>query len=216
MKVLSTIALAAAAAAAAFVFAAPNIQAQSFSIGLRGTGTVPTGSFADTSSSTVIEGAKNGFGYGLDVGVGLGMFGVYGGFDHIKFDCETTTCTSAGKYTLQGVSVGVKLSPVTVAMFRPFVKGGVTFNDLQRGYGSSSSSTLTTDKTPGYELGVGADYSFLGLLSLTPQVRYVGQKLKAKIPGVSSPDAVGQSVNYLSFDLGLSVHSPFSSMHRSR
>ena len=208
MKVFSTILL----ASVAFVSTTPSTQAQSLSFGLRGTGSVPTGSFADdqtSSSSTVIEGAKNGFGYGLDVGVGLGMFGVYGGFDHIKFDCETTTCTSAGKYTLQGVSAGVKLSPVAVAMFRPFVKGGVTFNDLQSGYGGSSGNALTTDKTPGYELGVGADYSFLGLLSLTPQVRYVGQKLKAKIPGVNAPDAEGQSVNYLSFDLGLTVHSPF-------
>jgi hypothetical protein len=100
-------------------------------------------------------------------------------------------------------------------MFRPFVKAGVTFNDLQRGYGSSngtSTNTLTTDKTPGYELGAGADLSFMGLFSLVPQVRYVGQKLKAKIPGVSSPNAEGQSVNYLSFDLGLSVHTPFGSM----
>jgi Outer membrane protein beta-barrel domain len=215
MKVLSAIAL----ASATFVLATPSIQSQSISIGMRGTGSIPTGSFSDTQTSsdaTVIAGAKNGFGYGLDVGLGLGMFGVYGGFDHIKFDCETTTCTSNGKFTLQGVAVGVKLSPVSVAMFRPFVKAGVTFNDLQRAYGASSSSTLTTDKTPGYELGAGADLSFMGLFSLVPQVRYVGQKLKAKIPGVSAPAAEGQSVNYLAFDLGLSVHSPFGSMRRAR
>ena len=208
MKVTSGILIAALATLAA----SPNIRAQSFSIGLRGTGSVPTGSFADdqsTTSSTVIEGAKNGFGYGLDVGIGLGMFGVYGGFDHIKFDCETTTCTSDGKYTLQGVTVGVKLSPPAMSMLHPFIKGGVTFNDLEGGYGSSSSNRLTTNRTPGYELGAGADISFLGLLSLTPQLRYIGQKLKAKIPGVSSPNAEGQSVNYVSFDLGLSVHSPF-------
>ena len=208
MKTLSLIAL----VSAAVVFVPPNAQAQLLSIGLRGTGALPAGSFSDaqtSSNATLIEGAKNGFGYGLDVAVGLGMFGVYGGFDHIKFDCETTTCTSDGKFTLQGVSVGVKLSPASVGMFRPFVKGGVTFNDLQRGYGTSSSSTLTTDKTPGYELGAGADLSFMGLFSLVPQVRYIGQKLKAKVPGVSSPNAEGQSVNYLAFDLGLSVHTPF-------
>ncbi len=211
MKVLSTIALA-SAAAAAFVFTTPSIQAQSFSIGLRGTGSVPTGSFAAAQSSSdtsLVEGAKNGFGYGLDVGIGLGMFGVYGSFDHIKFDCATATCRTDGKYTLQGVTVGVKLSPVSVSLIRPFVKAGVTFNDLQGGYGGSSSNRLTTDKTPGYELGAGADFSFMGLFSLVPQVRYIGQKLKTKVPGVSSPSAVGQSVNYLAFDLGLSVHSPF-------
>ncbi len=214
MKMLSAIAL----GSVALVLATPSIQSQSISLGLRGTGSIPTGSFADTQTSsdaTLIQGAKTGYGYGLDVGLGLGMFGLYGGFDHIRFDCETTTCTSNGKFTLQGVAVGVKLSPASVAMFRPFVKAGVTFNDLQRGYGSSngtSTNTLTTDKTPGYELGAGADLSFMGLFSLVPQVRYVGQKLKAKIPGVSSPNAEGQSVNYLSFDLGLSVHTPFGSM----
>jgi len=211
MKLLSATSI----AAAALLFINPGIQAQSISIGLRGTGSVPTGAFADaqtSSDATLIEGAKTGYGYGLDVGLGLGMFGVYGGFDHIKFDCETTTCTSNGKFTLQGVAVGVTLSPVSVSMLRPFVKAGVTFNDLQRGYGSgygSSSNTLTTDKTPGYELGVGANLSLMGLFSVVPQVRYIGQKLKAKVPGVSSPNAEGQSVNYLSFDLGLSVHTPF-------
>ncbi len=207
-----------AAAMLAIIVLAPSARAQSLSFGLRGTGSVPTGSFADNQSSTnaaVIEGAKNGFGYGLDVGIGLGMFGVYGGFDHIKFDCETTTCSSAGKYTLQGVTVGVKLSPPGMGLVRPFIKGGVTFNDLEGGYGSSSSNTLTTDRTPGYEVGAGADLGFMGLLSLTPQVRYVGQKLKAKIPGVTSPNAEGQSVNYLAFDLGLSVHTPSLSMRRS-
>jgi len=199
----------------AFVFLAPTAQAQSIWVGLRGTGSIPTGSFADNQTSsdqTLIEGANTGYGYGLDAGASLGMFGVYGGFDHIKFDCETNTCTSTCKFTLQGVAVGVKLSPVSVSILRPFVKAGVTFNDLTRGYGggySSGTNTLTTDKTPGYELGAGADLSFMGLFSVVPQVRYVGQKLKAKVPGVSSPNAEGQSVNYLSFDLGLAVHTPF-------
>lgn len=206
-------------AALALLLLAPLLRAQSFSVGLRGTGSIPTGSFAEdetSSNSALIEGAKNGFGYGIDLAAGLGMFGVYGGFDHIKFDCETTTCQSDGKYTLQGVAVGVKLSPPAMSLLRPYIKGGVTFNDLRGGYGGSSSNRLTTDKTPGYELGLGADLSLMGLLSLTPQVRYVGQKLKARVPGVTSPDAEGQSVNYLSFDLGLSVHSPFQSMGRSR
>lgn len=193
-----------------------SLSAQWISFGLRGTGSIPTGSFAEAQTSTdpnapVIEGAKNGFGYGLDVGLGIGMFGLYGGFDHVKFDCETATCKAAGKYTLQGVTVGVKLAPSTASMFRPFVKGGVTFNDLKGGYGSASSSNpLSTDKTPGYEFGAGADLSLMGLVSVTPQVRYIGQNLKAKIPGVTNTATeMNQGVNYVSFDLGLSVHTPF-------
>lgn len=204
-----------AVAVLAVALMAPAGRAQSFSVGLRGTGSIPTGSFADDKSSTstaLIEGAKTGFGYGLDVGLGFGAIGLYGGFDQIKFDCETATCQSDGEYTLQGVTVGVKLTPGQAARFRPFLKGGVTFNNLKGGYGGSSSNRLTTDKAPGFEVGVGGDLGLLGLVSITPQLRYVGQNLKAKIPGVTAPTANAQSVNYFTFDLGLSVHTPFGGM----
>ena len=196
--------------------AVASLHAQSFSLGLRGTGSFPTGTFSETAASSasanaaVIQGAKSGFGYGLDVGLSLPLIGIYAGFDHVQFDCETTTCQNNGKYTLQGVTAGVKLSPMGGSMIRPFVKGGVTFNDLAGGYGASASNTLTTDKAPGYEVGVGADVSLLGIVSLTPQARYIGQNLKAKIPGVTvTTTQTGTAVNYFSFDLGLSVHTPF-------
>jgi len=204
-----------AAVVLSLLLLASLLPAQSFSIGLRGTGGLPTGSFAQatTSSSTnnvLIAGAKNGFGYGLDVGVGIGPLGVYGGFDQIHFDCETSTCQTDGKYTLHGVTVGAKLAMPLMSQLRPYVKGGVTFNDLEGGYGGSSSNRLSTDKSPGYELGAGLDYSLAGLVSLTPQLRYIGQNLKAKIPGVTITTATTeQGVNYFTFDLGLSVHTPF-------
>jgi opacity protein-like surface antigen len=200
--------------ALSLVLIASTSSAQSISVGLRGTGSIPTGSFAEeqsTGSATLIEGAKNGFGYGLDVGLGLGMFGLYGGFDQIKFDCEAASCQQDGEYTLQGVTAGVKLMPPLLSRFRPFVKGGVTFNNLKGGYGGSSSNRLSTDKTPGYEIGIGGDYSLLGLISVTPQVRYVGQNLKARVPGVTTPTtATEQGVSYFTFDLGLTVRTPFA------
>ncbi|MEO6526697.1 MAG: outer membrane beta-barrel protein [Gemmatimonadaceae bacterium] len=190
-------------------------SAQSISFGLRGTGSFPTGSFAENSSTTntaVIQGAKSGFGYGAEIGLSLGPIGAYGSFDHINFDCETTTCTSDGKYTLQGVTAGLRLSLPVASRFRPFIKGGVTFNDLEGSYGSSSTSNgLTTEKNPGYELGLGADYNLLGLISITPQARYIGQNLKRKVPGVTNTATTPNSgVNYFTFDLGLSLHTPFS------
>jgi opacity protein-like surface antigen len=190
-----------------------SLSAQSISIGLRGTGSFPTGSFAKQEATTndeVITGAKSGFGYGLDLGLGLGPIGIYAGFDHINFDCQTETCQTDGEYTLQGVTAGVKLAMPMVSRFRPFVKGGVTFQDLKGGYGSSSSNVLTAERTPGYEVGVGLDYSLLGIVSLTPQARYIGQKFKPKIPGVVTPETSNaQGANYFTFDLGLSLHTPF-------
>jgi opacity protein-like surface antigen len=204
-----------AAAAPSFLLLASSLPAQSFSIGLRGTGGLPTGSFAQAATTSsannaLIAGAKNGFGYGLDVGLGIGPLGVYGGFDQIHFDCATSTCQTDGKYTLHGVTVGAKLAMPLMSQLRPYVKGGVTFNDLQGGYGGSSSNRVTTDKTPGYEVGAGLDYSLAGLVSLTPQLRYIGQNLKAKIPGITiTATTTEQGVNYFTFDLGLSVHTPF-------
>jgi hypothetical protein len=202
------------ALAAGFMSLASVLTAQAISIGLRGSGTFPTGSFSETqtsstSSDAIIVGAKSGFGYGLDAGVAVGPIGVYASFDHIKFDCQTTTCQTDGKYTLQGVTAGVKLFLPHVSIARPYVKGGVTFNDLQGGYGGQSSNALTTDHAPGYEVGGGLDVSFLGIFSFCPQVRYVGQNLKAKIPGVIAPAATGTAVNYFTFDAGMSVHTPF-------
>jgi hypothetical protein len=202
------------ALAAGFMSLASVLTAQAISIGLRGSGTFPTGSFSETqtsstSSDAIIVGAKSGFGYGLDAGVAVGPIGVYASFDHIKFDCQTTTCQTDGKYTLQGVTAGVKLFLPHVSIARPYVKGGVTFNDLQGGYGGQSSNALTTDHAPGYEVGGGLDVSFLGVFSFCPQVRYVGQNLKAKIPGVIAPAATGTAVNYFTFDAGVSVHTPF-------
>ena len=193
---------------------ASALSAQSISIGLRGTGSIPTGAFSNTQSAptgndALIEGAKNGFGFGLEAGLSLNMFGIYAGFDHVNFDCETETCQSDGKYTLQGVTAGVKLSPPLAGLLHPFVKAGVTFNDLKGGYGGSSTNVLTADRAPGYEIGLGADVRLISILSITPQVRYVGQELKAKLPGVAAPAPTGQGVNYFAFDVGLSVHTPF-------
>jgi opacity protein-like surface antigen len=194
------------------VLASP-VRAQSISFGLRGTGSFPTGAFAEDPTSanpTLIQGAKSGFGYGAEIDLSLGPIGAYGSFDHIAFDCATASCSSSGEYTLQGVTVGVKLSPPMLATrFRPYLKGGVTFNDLKGGYGTSSSG-LTTDRNPGFEVGAGADFSLLSLLSIQPQLRYVGQNLKANIPGVTNSATKPESgVNYFTFDLGAALHLPF-------
>lgn len=193
--------------------------AQTFSIGLRGSGGFPIGSFAEqptdatggSANSALIQGAKAGFGYGLDVGFNVGMLGLYAGFDAMNFDCDLPSCTTDAQYQLRGASVGVKLMPQMLSRLRPFVKAGVTFNSLEGSYGGTTANNLSTDRPPGFEIGAGASYSLGSLLSLTPQVRYVGQKLNAKIPGVTVDSQEADGVNYLTFGLGLSFSTPFGS-----
>ena len=186
-------------------------EAQGIYLGIRGGAGIPTGDFANTgSSSTAVDAAKSGFGYGLDAGLGFGPIGVYAGFDHMNFDCESNTCNSDGKYRLQGVAAGVRISIPGSSFVRPWIKGGVTFNELKGGYGTSSQG-LTTERNPGYEIGAGLDIPILRVFSLYPQARFVGQNFKYEIPGVtntsSSPEA---KANYMTFDLGLSFHNPLS------
>ncbi len=194
-----------------------SLHAQGFYFGLRGGAGIPTGTFSETSgSNTALESAKTGFGYGADAGFGLGPIGLYAGFDHVNFDCESRTCNSDGKYQLQGVTAGLRLSMPGASMIRPFVKGGVTFNELKGGYGTNRQA-LTTEKNPGYEVGIGVDLSFLGIFSITPQARYIGQNFKYDVPGVTNSAAQPESgVNYFSFDLGLQFHNPLKGMGSRR
>jgi hypothetical protein len=209
----------------ALAFSAIHLSAQSISLGLRGSGAFPTGGFSDAvpvytpvncpacntvGPSSAMAAAKNGFGYGLDAGLQLGIAGVYASFDHITFDCASYACNSDGNYKLMGATAGVKLSMPGSSILRPFVKGGVTFNQLEGAY---NGSELKTDRKPGYEVGVGLDIGILGLLSFSPQARYVGQNFKYNVPGISTAGAEPtQGANYYTFDLGLSVHNPLGGM----
>ena len=171
---------------------------------------VPSGESTAPTEGSLLVGAKSGFGYGLDAGINLGPIGFYAGFDKIQFDCSEESCAADdGSYKLQGVSGGVRLSIPLFPIVRPWVKAGVTFNDLDVDFGAASSRTrFSTERTPGYELGAGIDIPFGGILSLTPQVRYIGQKLDYRIPGVTTGDKRSEEANYYTFDLGLRLRTP--------
>jgi hypothetical protein len=191
-----------------------RLEAQGIYVGLRGGAGIPTGTFSDNSGTvgqTTLDAAKTGFGYGLDAGISLGLIGIYAGFDHINFDCESSNCNTDNKYKLQGVAAGVRLNLPGTSMIRPWVKGGVTFNELE---GAVGSTEFTTERNPGYEIAGGLDIPILGILSIYPQARYVGQNFKPKIPGVTTPTtATEQGANFFAFDLGFSVHTPFGGKH---
>lgn len=175
---------------AALTIALAPLHAQGIYFGVRGGAGIPVGSFNENTSTSgsstgLLDAAKTGFGYGLDAGLQMGVLGVYGGFDHINFDCQSASCNTDGKYRLQGLAVGLKLVPPGLSGIRPWVKGGVTFNELEGGYGNGQTD-LKTDRKPGYEIGAGLDIPIFGLISFTPQARYVGQNFNYKVPGVTS------------------------------
>lgn len=188
--------------------AAP-LHAQLAYFGVRGGMGVPSGTFSDayqaTATDGVIRGAKPGTGYGLDAGVNLGPLGFYAGYDHIDFDCETAACSSTGKYKLEGVSAGIRLGIPLFPIINPWAKAGVTFNEINGTNTGTNAKKITTDRTPGYEIGAGIDIPILALFSITPQVRYVGQKLDLK--GIYEGEKT--NVSYYTFDVGLRVRTPF-------
>ncbi len=201
------------AATAGLVSLATPAEAQFVYFGLRGGAAVPTGAFAEggtTGENQLVEGAKTGFGYGLDAGINLGPLGIYAGFDKMRFECAEAACSAPdSKFKMQGVSAGVRLILPLIPMMKPWVKAGVTFSELETQFGGASSTPqFSSERTPGYEVGAGVDIPFLGFFSITPQVRYVGQKFDYKLPGVTSGDTTTDKANYYTFDLGLRIRSP--------
>jgi hypothetical protein len=199
--------------AVAFALSAAVPARAQLSISLRGGAGIPTGSFASEGSGEAIQGAKAGFGYGLDAALGFTRFlALYAGFDHVAFDCRTGACGTDGEYTVSGVTAGVRLSPFRSGMVSPWLRGGVTFHELKGEYGEGASHPgLATDRAPGYEIGAGVNIPLFGVAVLAPQVRYIGQNLKYHIPGVDAPVPDGsQGVNYFKADLGFGLLFPFA------
>lgn len=197
---------AATVASAMFVLSAP-LHAQLLYFGVRGGAGVPAGTFAEayqpSATDGVLRGAKPGVGYGLDAGVGLGPLGVYAGYDRIDFDCDA--CASNAKYELSGVSAGVRFGIPLFPIIKPWVKAGVTFNEINSTATGAGVTKIATDRTPGYEVGAGIDIPVLGLFAITPQARYVGQKLDLK----GAYSGTKTNVSYYTFDVGFKLKTPF-------
>lgn len=194
--------------AGSFSLMTTRLAAQLFFVGVRAGAGIPAGTFAEAGASSdgVLRGAKPGLGYGLDAGVGLGPVGLYAGTDRIQFDCRPESCAASGKYKLTGVSVGLRMGIPLVPIVKPWVKAGIAINELKGTIsGASGGTTVTTERRPGYELGAGVDVPVLQFFSITPQVRYVSQKLRYSLPGTSGGS---RGVQYYTFDLGFRFRSP--------
>jgi hypothetical protein len=183
--------------------AAAPLNAQALYAGVRGGVGIPTGDFAEkataTGSDAFLRGASPGLGYGLDAGIGSPLVGLYAGYDHIDFGCQSGECSTSGKYELTGFSAGVRVSVPLLPLLRPWAKAGITYNEMK---GSVNGVSVTTGKGPGYELGAGVDIPILmGFFSLSPQVRRIMQRLEPN-------DGGKRDANYYTFDLGLRVRTP--------
>ncbi|MEO5589018.1 MAG: outer membrane beta-barrel protein [Gemmatimonadaceae bacterium] len=199
-------------ALAAVAASASTARGQLFYVGVRAGAAVPTGDFAATSGATgndaLVTGATPGLAYGLDGGIGLGLLGFYGAYEKVQFGCKSSACPRTGKAQLTGVSAGVRVRAILIPLFKPWVKAGVTYNEMKvTSPNSSSGVAYTTNKTPGLEAGAGIDIPVLGgFFNLTPQVRYVRQKMK---PRTSSTTTLSKrSADYYTFDIGLRLRSP--------
>lgn len=208
--------LVSAGAVAALVgFTSTPLDAQLFYVGVRAGAGIPTGTFADSAQGSLqtdlLAGATPGLGYGLDAGVGLGpLLGAYASFDRIAFGCGKNSCATSGKYTLTGYSAGVRAGVPLLPLLKPWVKAGITLNEIEGRIGESSNATrVTTKRAPGYEIGAGFDIPILGgFFNLTPQARRIRQKLEYDVPSPSVPTPGKKSVDYYTFDIGIRLRSP--------
>lgn len=208
MKLAVRIALGSALA----VTIASPAEAQLFYVGVRAGAALPTGSFAEegqgTSSNALLRGATPGLGYGLDAGIGAGLFGFYAGYDHIQFNCASASCATSGKYELEGYSGGVRVGVPLLPLIKPWAKAGITLNEMTGRLGGSGAQ-VRTKRRPGYEIGAGVDIPVvMGFFNLTPQVRHVRQSLEPYIPSSSAATGGRKPANYYTFDIGLRFRSP--------
>jgi hypothetical protein len=165
---------------------AHGADAQGLSVSLRGGGGLPVGEFAKAATSdegAMIAGAKNGFGYGLDATLSFTRsIGVYAGFDQVAFTCEDAACGRDGEYTMGGFTAGLQLAPLQVAGITPWVRGGVTFNELRGTYGNDGNR-VSSDRAPGYEVGAGINVPLLGVLSSPPRCGTSGRAPRSRCRG---------------------------------
>ena len=193
-------------AAALFLIALPALHAadaQALYAGVRAGAGIPAGDFAQKATATgnaaYLRGASPGPGYGLDAGIGSPLFGFYASYDHIQFGCQSGACNTSGKYDLTGYAAGVRASIPLLMLFRPWVKAGITYNQMK---GNVDSVSVETGKRPGYEVGAGVDIPvFMGFFSLTPQVRKIRQRL-------SPAGGSRRDVDYYTFDIAFRIRTP--------
>jgi opacity protein-like surface antigen len=187
------------------------VESQAVYAGVRGGAGIPTGEFAEEATengnAALLHGASPGLGYGFDAGLGSTLIGFYASYDRVKFECQSSSCATSGRYELTGMSAGARIGIPLLPLLKPWAKAGLTYMQMK---GSVSGVDVTTKKRPGYEIGAGADIPILmGFFSLSPQIKLVRQKLEPVVATSSAPTGGKRPADFYLFSLGLNVRSPF-------
>ena len=181
-------------AVAAGVLAAASASAQSilpFSAEIRGGLGIKNGEFREADPDIVT--ASGGVGFGANVAFDfLPGVAVYGGYDRYSFNATVQGVDA--EYIDQGFVAGARIAPPLGALlgFRPWVRGGVLFHDLEL-----TEVNEKSERSTGFEVGGGIEIPLGLVLSFTPGVLF-----RSYSPTIEGAIEDG-SVKYFDVSLGL-------------
>ena len=135
---------------------------------------------------------------------------VYGGWSYAEFGGESDEEVAGLDTSVRdsGPRVGGELAVPLAGLMSgvaPYLQLGVLFNRAEVTVPGDGTNTLgvESDRTQGWEMGVGARVSLVRLLALAPEVRY-----RSYEPHFETEPVVGiaTSVKYMAASLGLTLH----------
>ena len=177
------------------VLAASGASAQilPFSAEIRGGLGLKNGEFREADPDIVT--ADGGVGIGANVAFAfLPGVAVYGGYDRYVFNASVLGVDA--EYVDQGFVAGARIAPPVGALlgFRPWVRGGVLFHDIEL-----TEVDEKSDRSTGFEVGGGIDIPLGMVLSFTPGVLF-----RSYTPAFGDGDGSGEgSVRYFDVSVGL-------------
>jgi opacity protein-like surface antigen len=195
------------AAAIAVAFLAPAAAAQQastpFSVEVRGALAIPTGDIAEDDA------LDNGFGFEVTGEYRLiPQLAIYAGWDRFSFGLDENADIPDADVDVidSGFAAGGKLYiPVAGSTsFVPWLRGGAIYNQVRfSAEGNGAALEFKSDRSLGFEAGVGLDAEVAPRLFVAPAVRY--RQYSAEFDAFDELGAEGD-VTYVSIGLGLHYH----------
>ena len=179
------------------VLAASGASAQSilpFSAEIRGGLGIKNGEFRESDTGTTT--APGGVGFGANAAFDfLPGVAIYAGYDRYAFNTAIDSFGGSvdAEYVDQGFVAGARIAPPVGALlgFRPWVRGGVLFHDLEL-----TEANEKSERSTGFEVGGGIDIPLGMVLSFTPGVIF-----RSYAPSFDGTDE--GKVQYFDISMGL-------------